>query len=167
MRKYILAFAAALLAVGVYAQVNNPGTGVTIADVLPLLPTPATTVPQTEAVGGALGSNTSQFMRADAKLPRITRASTVATDASGNWAVTWSSALSATPVVLPIPINASGQPVVCNVSTTSASGATGTCSLARTLPATLTLLTALVSYSVFQIPATGTQVQVLAIPPTQ
>lgn len=165
--KRSLALLALLLAIGSSAaQISNP-SGMTAAQVQALVPQPASTVPQTEAVGGAVGAATN-YMRADAKIPRITRAAMVVTDASGNWSVTWSSALLATPAVLPVPVNASAQPIVCNVSVASATGASGRCWLARTLPATLTLLTALVSYDLFGVPPTsGTTVQVLAIPPTQ
>ncbi len=148
-----------------YAQISNPG-GVTMDQVTAMIPQPSAQVPQTEQVGGAVGAATA-YMRADAKLPRITRAAVVATDASGNWSVTWSSPLMATPAVLPVPINSGGQPMVCNVTTATANGASGRCWLARTLPATLTLLTALISYDIFGNSPPVTSVQVLAIPPTQ
>lgn len=169
----ITAFAAGALCVvalffGLKAtgQISNPTSGVTVDQVQALIPVPAAATPQNEQVGGAVGTSMN-YMRADAKIPRITRVAIVTTDASGNWSVTWSTPLMSTPAVLPIAINSGAQPVVCNVATTSATGATGSCQMARTLPATLTLLTALVNYSVFQVPATGTQVQILAIPPSQ
>jgi hypothetical protein len=165
--KRSLALLALLLAIGSSAaQISNPG-GMSAAQVQALVPQPASTVPQTEAVGGAVGAATN-YMRADAKIPRITRAAMVVTDVSGNWTVTWSTALLATPAVLPVPVNTGAQPIVCNVSAASATGASGRCWLARTLPATLTLLTALISFDIFgTAPTSGTTVQVLAIPPTQ
>lgn len=163
---YVFALLLATFGAHGQAQVTNP-TGMTAAQVQALLPQPASTIPQNEAVGGAVGAATN-YMRADAKIPRITRAAMVTTDTGGNWSVSWSTSLMTTPAVLPVPVNTGTQPVVCNVATASITGATGRCWLARTLPATLTLLTALVSYDVFGTPpATATTVQVLAIPPTQ
>lgn len=166
MRRVLFAAAlAAAFAAGAYAQISNPG-GVSMDQVQAVLPQPSSATPQNEQVGGASGASVA-YMRADAKIPRITRAATVVTDVSGNWSVTWGTPLMATPAVLPVPVNTGTQPVVCNVSTATATGATGRCWLARTLPATLTLLTALISFDIFGAGASAISVQVLAIPPTQ
>jgi len=130
------------------------------------IPVPASTVPPTERVGGATGT-AGTYRPADAVQPRITRAGVVATDNAGAWSITWSTALPTPPVTLPIPINTGTQPVVCNVATSTATSASGRCWLARTLPATLVSVVALVSYDVMGAPATGISVQVLAIPMTQ
>ena len=86
---------------------------------------------------------------------------------NGNWAITWSTPLATSPVTLPIPMNPGTEPIVCNVATSTGTGATGHCWLARTLPATILTLTALVNYDPFGTAATGIVVQVLAIPVTQ
>jgi hypothetical protein len=131
------------------------------------VPKPATAVPPTEMVGGSTGT-AGTYRPADSAAPRITRAGVVTTSAStGDWSITWTTPLMAVPVVVPIPVNTTTQPLVCNVATRSITGATGRCWLARTLPATLLSLTALVTYDVFGSAATGVQVQILAIPPTQ
>lgn len=151
--------------VGAHAQISNPG-GVSVEQVQALMPQPASTIPANEQVGGAVGAAT-EYMRSDAKIPRITRAATVVTDASGNWSVTWATPLLVTPAVIPLPVNPGTQPIVCNVSTSTTTGATGSCWQARTLPAVIGLLTVLLNYSVFTTPPTGTQVQLVALPPTQ
>lgn len=131
------------------------------------IPKLADAVPPAEMVGGTAGSS-NLVRRADAATPRITRAGMATTTTSaGDWAITWSMPLSQVPVVLPIPVNASQQPIVCNVTTRTMTGATGRCWLSRSLPAALLSLTALLSYDVFGSAAPGIQVQVLAIPPTQ
>lgn len=71
-------------------------------------------------------------------------------------------------LLLTVPAQADAQSLTFpNVATATMTGATGRCWLSRTLPATLTLLTALVSYDLFGAGASGISVQVLAIPPTQ
>jgi len=137
-----------------------------VAAIQAAVPVPADSVPPTEMVGGAAGSAPT-FRRGDAANPRITRAGMVTTDASGGWSITWSAATAAIPVVLPIPVNATAQPIICNVITRSTTGATGRCWLARQLPAALIALSALISYDVFAASASTISVQVLAIPPTQ
>ena len=124
-------------------------------------------IPPAEMIGGTAGTAGTSCRPTDAAQPRITRAAMVATGSGGTWSVTWSTPLAAAPVTLPIPINASAEPVVCNVATSTAAGATGRCWLARTLPSTLATLTALVAYDLFGAPAASISVQVLAIPPTQ
>ncbi|HIV78080.1 MAG TPA: hypothetical protein H9899_11220 [Candidatus Sphingomonas excrementigallinarum] len=131
------------------------------------IPRARTTAPMQEAVGGAAGT-AGTYLPGDAQAPRITRAGVVLTSTStGSWSIAWATPLTATPVTLPIPINATSTPVVCNVATSTATGASGRCWYSRTLPATLTAVTALVSYDVFGAPANGISVQVLAIPVTQ
>ncbi len=131
------------------------------------IPRARTTTPMQEAVGGVAGT-AGTYLPGDAQAPRITRAGVVITNSTaGAWALTWATALPSPPVTLPIPINTTTNPVICNVTTTTATGASGRCWYGRTLPATLTALTALVSYDVFGAPATGISVQVLAIPVTQ
>ena len=131
------------------------------------IPRARTTTPMQEAVGGA-ADTAGTYLPGDAQAPRITRAGTVLTSTSnGSWSIAWAVPLAATPVTLPIPVNATSTPVVCNVATSTASGATGRCWYSRALPATLTAVTSLVSYDVFGAPANGISVQVLAIPVTQ
>lgn len=162
-------FAALVFAAPAAAQIVNPvdtGALATKAEVAELCP-PGSTMPQAEALTAAAGT-ASTCLRSDARLPRITRAGLAApTDSGGNWAITWSTPLPAAPVTLPLPINTGTQPMVCNVTTSTATGATGRCWLARTLPATLLTLTALVSFDPNGAPASGITVQVLAIPVTQ
>ena len=127
---------------------------------------PANTTPPSEMIGGQTGAQV-RYAREDHTHPRITRAGVVTTDANGNWSVTWATATTSVAAVLPVPINASTQPIVCNVATRTTTGATGRCWLSRTLPATILTLTALVSYDLFGAPANSISVQVFAIPVTQ
>lgn len=127
----------------------------------------APAIPPSEMVGGTTGTTAAGCRPSDAAQPRITRAATVKTDSSGSYSVSWTVALAAAPVTLPIPVNATAEPVVCNVTTSTATGATGRCWYARTLPSTVAAVSALASYDLFGASAAGISVQVLAIPPTQ
>lgn len=130
-------------------------------------PQPSSTVPNPEGVGGAVGSSV-EFMRADATLPRITRSTTVLTDASGNWSVTWSMAMMATPTVFPIAVNSGAQPISCNVATRTTTGATGRCWTASSGSLlNLSIITAGLTVLPYGNSAAGVQVQVIAIPPSQ
>lgn len=147
----------------------DPATVATKTDLAAVqaqIPTPAAVVPPSEMVGGSVGT-AGTYRPADSANPRITRAGITSTDTQGAWSIAFAAPLMATPVVLPVPVNTGTQPIVCNVATRSATGATGKCWLARTLPAALVSLTSLVSYDLFGAPASGIQVQIIAIPPTQ
>ncbi len=128
---------------------------------------PGSSMPQPEAVDAAAG-DAATCLRSNARLPRITRAGMApATDTSGTWSITWTKPLAAAPVTLPLPMNTGTQPIVCNVASSTTTGAAGRCWLARTLPATLLTLAALLSFDPNGAPAAGIIVQVLAIPSTQ
>lgn len=122
-----------------FAQFGGGGGGVSADDVaasiaasaatiMSAMPQASDVIPPTDTLNGAVGAST-RFMREDAPRPTISQRTTVTTDVSGNWTVTWAkSFLSSTPVVIPMPVNPSAsQPVMCNVTTRSASGATGKC----------------------------------------
>lgn len=176
-----LLLATALVAAPATAQIATPrplnsGTVATKAEVQAAADTaatalasacpPSSAVPPMEAITATAGSAVT-CRRSDAVQPRITRAAAVTTDSAGNWSVTWSTALATAPVVIPVPVNASAQPIVCNVATRTMTGATGRCWLARTLPATLIAVGALISFDVFGSAAASIPVQVFAIPMTQ
>lgn len=149
------------------ADTSQLATKTELATVQASVCPPGTVAPHTEAVAATAGSS-STCLRSDARLPRITRAGMAnATDTNGTWAITWSTPLPAAPVTLPIPMNTGTQPIVCNVSSSTTTGAAGRCWLARTLPATILTLTALLSFDPNGAPPAGIAVQVLAIPTTQ
>lgn len=162
---------ATLIAQAVIAQTpidtSQLATKVDVAVVQANACPPGSAVPQTEAIAAAAGV-ASTCLRSDARLPRITRAGLVSsTSNAGDWSITWTTPLPAPPVTLPIPMNTGTQPIVCNVSSSTTTGAAGRCWLARTLPATLVAVSALVSFDPNGAPAAGIAVQVLAIPATQ
>lgn len=137
------------------------------AQAMAAVPVPGTSVPPKENVVGSVGT-AGVYRPWDAVQPRITRAGLAMTsNTTGDWSIVWAMPMDVPPVVLPIPVNATGQPVVCNVITRTVVSASGRCWMARSLPATLTLVTNLISYDVFGNPATGIQVQIFAVPPTQ
>lgn len=127
---------------------------------------PGTTAPQADAVTASAGAATT-CLRSDARLPRTSRAAVAITNAAGVWSITWQKPLPEPPMTLPVPLNNGTQPVICNATTSTELGATGRCWLARPLPATLLSLSALLSFDPMAGPASGLQVQVLAIPLTQ
>lgn len=144
----------------------NLATKAEVAAVAALVPVPAATTPPSEMIGGSVGT-AGTYRPADSATPRITRATTVTTDTAGAWSVTWGTPLNSAPVVIPVPVNASTQPIVCNVTARTMTAASGRCWLARSLPATLSLVSALVSYDVFGAAASNVSVQIIALPPTQ
>lgn len=124
---------ALLLTAPAWAQFNGTGgvdqatLNAAIATVISGLPQPSGVIPPTDTLNGAIGSSTA-YMRADAPRPTISQRTTVTTDASGNWSVTWDkSFVSASPIVIPTAINGAAQPVSCTVSTRSATTAAGKC----------------------------------------
>lgn len=132
------------------------------------LPVAASATPNSETVGGAIGTSAA-YMRADARLPRISRTTTVTTAADGTFSVTWASALVSAPNVVLTPIWSSAvQPPVCVLTAApTTTTVTGRCWASQKLPSTLTLLSQLLSYDIFANPASGLSIQVFAIPPTQ
>lgn len=137
-----------------------------LANMAATIPVAASTLPPVEAPAGAIGAP-GTYRPAGAVDVRITRASTVTTDASGNWAVIWSTPLLSTPVTLPIPINSGSQPAICNVTTTTATGATGKCFINQTTVLSLGIVTAGLTLNPTAAAAAGMSVQLLAIPVTQ
>jgi hypothetical protein len=167
-----LLFLAPLFATPAAAQVAYPPSAVDVStlatkvEMAGMCP-PGSTLPSAEDVTATAGT-ASTCLRSDAKLPRITRAGMAPpTDGTGTWSMTWATPLPAVPVTLPLPMNSGTQPIVCNVTTSTATGASGRCWLARTLPSTLLTLVALVNFDPNGAPASGITVQVLAIPVTQ
>lgn len=127
-------------------------------------------VPQAEAVGGAVGTSTN-CIRQDAKLPRITRAATCTLNASAACTVTWD-----TPLVAPAgvgvvitPVNTpAANPIACNLTAVpNTTGASIKCWLSQSTVLSLSLVTAGLTLNPFQNALSGTQVQILAIPLTQ
>lgn len=173
MKRLLLALTFALgLGSTAQAQVlvdgRPPASGVTLDQVQAIIPQPANITPPSESTAAATGAQTMRYALEDHVHQRITRAQDVTTDASGYWAASWASMpLAQAPAVWPIAINSTTQPVICNVTTRTTTGATGRCWISRTLPATLTVLTNLISYDLFGTPAATISVQVLAIPKTQ
>lgn len=130
-------------------------------------PIPADFVPPSEAIGGAIGVDTAMYARSDHTHPRITRVAVVSTDASGNWAVTWSTPLAATPAVFPIAVNAGSLPVTCNVTARSTTAASGKCWGAQSALLNLSIITAGLTLTPDVAVGAGVSVQVVAIPATQ
>ncbi len=129
-----------------------------------VVPTPGMSVPNTELIGGSSGSRMNSFAMADQQHPRITRAVVVQTDGAGNWTASWQ-ALSAVPIVDVTPISTANQPVICNVTGRTTTGATGRCFIGQTTLLNLSIITSGLTLNGFGTPAAATDIQVLAIPP--
>ncbi|AWV18806.1 hypothetical protein A3862_27390 [Methylobacterium sp. XJLW] len=132
----------------------------------PVPPVPCGAVPAMDTLNGSPGS-TNCFVPRDATRPTAVQAANVITSASdGSWSVTWGrSFVSPTPVVLPIPINTGSLPLVCNVVSRSATGATGKCWQSTTTTLGGTLVGLLVNP--FGSPAASAAVMVIGREPTQ
>jgi len=130
------------------------------------IPQPAASVPSPGTLPGSAGS-ASTYLRGDAAIPLTVQRTTVTTDASGNWSVTWSKAfVSSSPTVNPIAMNVSAtSPFVCNVTTRSSTAATGKCwQLAAS--GTVALISLNVSLAPTPAPTT-TSVMLIGAEPTQ
>lgn len=128
------------------------------------LPQASAMVPPTDTLTGAVGASTA-YMRADAPRPTISQRTTITTDASGNWTVTWAKAFnSSTPAVLAIPLNsAAAAPVICNITTRNATTATGKCWQNVTQSVALISLTV----SLTPVAYTASSVMVIGLEPSQ
>lgn len=124
-----------LLVVVAKAQFNNPAGGVSqsqmtsaLAVVQATIPTALGTIPLGPNANGSIGS-AGTYIPGNATQPQTVQRTTVTTDASGNWTVTFSPGFqSATPSVNAIPLNNSTTvPIVCNVATRSQTTQTGHC----------------------------------------
>lgn len=159
MTRIILSLIAALFtATTAAAQVAYPPADV--SGIMAAIPTPATTIPTMETVGGVAGTSNT-YRRGDAVQPRITRSVTCTTVAGGTCEVTWAT-MQTVPLVYPIPAIPSGatQPVPCYPvsGTITTTGATIKCFASQSILG-LGLLP-------FTTGAAGVTVQVLAIPPS-
>lgn len=129
---------------------------------------PCASAPAPDTLMGAAGTAPC-YVPSDASRPTAVQAANVATDANGNWSVTFGRRFnSATPIVSPLPVNAGTMPILCNVATRAATGATGRCwqSTANTLPLLASQLLGLV-LSPFGTNAANISVMVIAREPTQ
>lgn len=92
------------------------------------MPQAADIIPPTDTLNGAIGAS-AKYMRQDAPRPTISQRTTVTTDATGNFTVTWlKSFASSTPAIFLTPLlAAAAAPITCVVQTRSASGLTGKC----------------------------------------
>ena len=133
-----------------------------------VVPQSCSGAPAADTLNGTSGSATC-FVPRDATRPTAVQAANITTDSTGAWAVTWARPFaSSMPVVNPLPANAGTLPILCNVATPSAVGASGKCwqSTATTLPATIAAVLGLV-VSPFGTPASNAAVMVIAREPTQ
>jgi len=134
------------------------------------MPSAASAPPPAETIGGAAGTISAQYARADHTHPRITRSYTFAVGANGSLTGTWQTALPGTkaPQMIYTATYASTGRVTCqNVpSGISVSGFSATCFLDSQLTLTTANITAGVKIGPAYAPA-GTLVDVTAIPPSQ
>jgi len=131
------------------------------------IPQPATSLPPMEVVAGAVGSP-GTYRPANAIAPRITRATTVTLISGGTFSGTWSTPLPAPPILVLTPIATGSAAVTCELtSAPTVSNFAGRCwSSQNTSITTAALTLGLTVLPNIASPA-GTQVQVLAVPPTQ
>lgn len=124
--RFLLGILFSLLLTPAFAQfsVGNIDLGAIQA----MMPQPGDIIPPTDTLNGAIGTS-DKYMRENAPRPTISQRTTVTTDATGNFSVTWAKLfLSSTPAIFLTPLlPAAAQPVMCVVLTRSASGLTGKC----------------------------------------
>lgn len=129
------------------------------------IPTPLAAVPPGPNGAGAVGSGLS-YVPGNAAQKQTVQRTTVVTDASGNWSVTWNTAfVSSSPVINPQPINATPtNPIACNTTSRSATAAAGKCWTGATN--TNALLSLVISLAPTATPA-NTSIMVIGAEPTQ
>jgi len=130
------------------------------------MPQPCGAVPSADTLNGSVGS-ANCYVPKDASRPTAVQAANVQTSASdGSWSVTWARPfVSPSPIVLPIPVNTGSLPLVCNVVSRSATGATGKCWQSTTTTLAGTLLGLVVNP--FGTAAASAAVMVIGREPTQ
>lgn len=139
----------------------------TLSAVQAAMPTPYGSIPPGPTPSGSAGSGNS-FLPGNATQITQSRSTTVTTNSSGAFSVTWTVPLnSATPVVNLIPVNPSSTTAtICNVSVRSASAVSGQCWTISPTTLSLSIVTAglVVGPSAA---ASGIPVMVFAREPTQ
>lgn len=153
---YIVAAAALLAGSDAAAQVTYP----------PAIP--GDTIPPSETTSGQIGGQ-ANYARSDHIHPRITRATTCVLDATGSCTITWATPLPSAPTIGTTPINpTAAQAIMCN--TTATPTATSVSIKCWTIQTTLLSL-AIITAGLNLVPATtapaGTNIQVIALQPSQ
>lgn len=135
------------------------------ATVLAAMPQPLSAVPPGPSGAGVVGSGNT-YVPGNAASKQTVQRTTVNSDISGIWSVTWSTSfVSSAPTVNPIPLNASAtSPFVCNVTSRSATAASGKCW--QTASAANGLLGITISLGATATP-TSTPVMIIGAEPTQ
>lgn len=130
------------------------------------MPVPCGVVPTADTLLGSPGT-AGCYVPKDASRPTSVQAANVITSVTdGSWSVTWARTfVSVAPVIIPIPVNTGTLPLVCNVVSRSATGATGKCWQSTTTTLSGTLLGLLVNP--FGSPAASAAVMVIGREPTQ
>lgn len=147
-----------------YAKTTDVQAAITAAT-----PAPCAT-PAADTLNGTAGVGLPCMSRPDATRPTAVQAGNVVTASDGTWAITFARPFSsALPYVhAEVVTPGAALPYDCNVTTRSATGATGKCfqSTTTTLPGTLLALSGLV-VSPFSNTTSGLSVMVIAREPTQ
>lgn len=161
MLRFILAVAIFLAAGGAHAQALISGTAPA--------PLPSNIIPSSEAIGGAIGSDVVMYATANHQHPRITRATTCTLDSNGACTITWASALSSAPTIAYAPINTTAvAPVVCNLTAVPTTTTVSLkCWTSQTTLLSLSIVTTGLTLNPFAQAVAGTQIQIIALPPTQ
>lgn len=129
------------------------------------MPTPLAGVPPGPNGAGVSGSGNS-YVPGNAAQKQTVQRTTVLTNSSGVWSVTWNNSfVSSTPVINPQPVNSTPtNPITCNVTSRSATAVSGQCWTGATNNnALLSLVIALAPTS----SAANTPVMVFGAEPTQ
>lgn len=131
------------------------------------MPTPSMSVPLGPLLLGA-GASNNQFVPSAATQRQGVMRTTILTDSSGNWTVTWANGftfISSIPTVVTQAGNPAGaNTIICNWRTRSATGASGFCQQVNTSLIALLGITITVAPT---IPATNTPISVVMAEPTQ
>lgn len=112
------------------AQSMSPAVGVTqqqLSAIQALIPMPAASVPLQPTGTGVVGSQATYLPGDSAQALKVQR-TTVTTNSSGIWSVTWgNSFVSSSPVIIPEVVDNSATFYACKVQTRTASAASGLC----------------------------------------
>lgn len=134
-------------------------------NVIAVMPQPLVAVPPGPNAAGVAGSGLT-YVPGNAQQRQAVQRTTLNTDASGNWSVTWATSfISTTPTVIVEAGNPAGaNSITCNWRVRSASGASGFCQQTNTALVALLGITITVAPNT---PATATPISVIMAEPTQ
>lgn len=160
----------AMVACGLIVIVNTSVRPVDAQDVgvsgVAAPPLPSADAPPSEVLTAVRGAS-DRYAREDHGHARMTRSMVVTTGSGGTFSGTWSSPLAQAPVIVMTPVSASTS-IDCQLTAApTVNGFAGRCWSAQTTTLNLSIITAGLNLNPVASTASGVQIHVVALPPSQ